>query len=474
MNKIITRFAPSPTGNLHIGSLRTALINYIVFKQAKKINPESKNLLRIEDTDKIRTKEEYNKNIIKNLQWMGINYDHKPYIQSKNIKKHQNIAEELFNKNMAFKCICSEEILQKKREYNKINKISQKRLCNTCENDEKIQILENNYVLRIKISDNSETSISDLVQGEVKVKNIELDNFILLRKNKTPTYMLSVVVDDYEMGVNLIIRGDDHLNNAFRQIHIYKNMNWEIPKYAHIPLIHGEDGKKLSKRHGSVDMNQFKDNGYLKESIINNLILLGWAPPNNDEIISIDEIINKFDINKLAKSSSIFSYDKLDFFNNYYIKADHKNKNLHEFIKDNIFLEKYYNIDKIRFIKIYEVYKKNLRTFKYLQDIIPIYFNFDFDLKSNNEIKLTLDNSFTIVIKKFLYEIEKIEDWNNSNIENIIKNFIKLNDIKFALFGKPIRLLFINSLNGPSISDILYIFGKKNSINIIKKYISEN
>ena len=241
MNSIVTRFAPSPTGNLHLGGIRTALLNYIIVQQAKKELPNSKFYLRIEDTDKERSKEEYTKDILAGLDWLNINYDSDPQIQSFNIKRHQQIAKKLLENKKAFKCICSNEILDKKRESNKKNKINNKRLCETCENDDKVQSTQNNYTLRIKVPTEGVNKFNDTIQGEISVNNKEIDNFIILRKDGTPTYMLSVVVDDFDMGVNFIIRGDDHLNNVFRQNLIYKAMEWEVPQYAHIPLIHGND-----------------------------------------------------------------------------------------------------------------------------------------------------------------------------------------------------------------------------------------
>ena len=306
MTNFITRFAPSPTGNLHIGSARTALLNFIVSKQSK----DSKFHLRIEDTDKLRSDSKFTKNIIEGLSWLGIQWEADIQIQSKRIERHKEIATKLLKNKFAYKCICSEEKLNKKREIIKNNKDVSKKICTECKDNNDVQNLSEGFVIRIKLPDDGTLLIKDKIQGDVTVNNKELDDFILLRKDKTPTYMLSVVVDDNDLGVNLIIRGDDHLNNTFRQYYIYKFLNWELPNYAHIPLIHGEDGSKLSKRHGSVDLLDFKRNGYLREAIINNLILLGWSPGRKDEIVNIKEIINIFDLNKLSKSSSIFNYKK--------------------------------------------------------------------------------------------------------------------------------------------------------------------
>ena len=468
MNAIITRFAPSPTGNLHIGSVRTALINFILTKQSKIKYSESKFLLRIEDTDKKRSTLKYKENIIKNLNWLNINYDDEPYIQSSNNSKHQEIAFELIKKNKAFKCICSIETLEKKRKENRKNKNKNKRLCNTCENNSSIQSLKKDFVIRIKIPLEGEIIVKDLIQGKVKVNNKEIDDFILLRKDRTPTYMLSVVVDDFMMNVNLIIRGDDHLNNTFRQLYIYKNINWPIPRYAHLPLIHGEDGKKLSKRHGAVDIQEFKELGYLRESIINNLILLGWSAGRKEEIIEIEEILQLFKFENLSKSSSIFSYEKLNFFNNHFIQKDKDYNKLLLYCKNNLVLKNYIKTDQEKFFKIFSTYKKNIHFYKKLENICLNYFDINF---STNNNKL-LTSKFNILLNEFFAILNDIKIWSTDILEKEIKKFVTKKDIKFILFGKPMRLLLINSENGPSISNILFILGKKTSIKRIKNYIT--
>jgi len=467
MKSIITRFAPSPTGYLHIGGIRTALINYIITQQSKKANLKSKFLLRIEDTDKKRSNPEFKDSIINGLKWLGIYHDGEIFIQSKRFQRHQQIAYNLLNKNNAFKCICTSQLLEKKRNENKINKINSKRLCKTCEDNPEIQSLKKGYVVRIKIPNSSQTKIKDIIQGYIEVKNKEIDNFILLRNDGSPTYMLSAVVDDFDMGVNLVIRGDDHLNNTFRQLFIYKNMEWPIPEYGHIPLIHGEDGKKLSKRHGAVDINEIKDQGYLKEGIINNLILLGWAPPNSNEIIRINEIIDIFSIKNISKSSSIFSYKKLNFFNNYFMQKDNDYKNLLDYSQKNNILNSFLNLDIEKFKKLFFIYKKNLNKYKDLEKICPIYFEKNFITKNHR----LFDNNFNNLIKDFIIILENLKIWSIENLNQKIEEFINTKKIKFVIFGKPSRLMLINAENGPSIRDILFILGKKDSIQRIKNYI---
>ncbi len=463
MTGYVTRFAPSPTGNLHIGSVRTALINYIFKSQ----HPESKFYLRIEDTDKKRSTEEFKNNIISGLKWLGINWDNDPQIQSLNINRHLEIAKNLLKNNNAFKCICSEVELDERRKKINLGEINSKKMCISCEKNKKIQSLDSGYVIRIKIPIDGKEILEDTIQGQVEVKNNEIDDFVLVRKDNTPTYMLSVVVDDHDLGVNYIIRGDDHLNNYFRQKFIYKHMNWKIPMYAHIPLIHGEDGAKLSKRHGAVNLIDLKNEGYLPEAIINNLILLGWSPKNqDDEIIQIKEILSKFQIHNLAKSASIFSYKKLDYFNNYYLRLEPNLYLFEEYCLSNSILSNFFNLDKEKLKRIFKVYKKDISKYDQIINIAKIYFENTLDKK----IDEIFQDEFNKYYKEFLEIINNINNWEYDNINLEIKEFLKKNNIKFPVLGKPVRYLLTNSYNGPSITDIFMILGKDESLERLKRY----
>ena len=463
MTMLKTRFAPSPTGNLHLGGARTALINYIVSKKSA----SSKFYLRIEDTDHERSKQEYTDNITNSLKWLGLNWDEEIQVQSKRLSRHQEIARELLQKKQAFKCVCSEEKIANQRKLIKENKNYSKKICTECKNDNDIQSRDEGFVVRLDVPDEGNLKIKDTIQGDVTVANLELDDFILLRKDQSPTYMLSVVVDDHDLGINYIIRGDDHFINTFRQYYIYKFMNWDIPQYAHIPLIHGEDGTKLSKRHGAVNILDLKNDGYLKEAIINNLILLGWS--NNQEkseTIELEEIIENFEISNLSKSSSIFSFDKLDFFNNFYLRKENGIEEFINFCESDVELNKYLQKDETKMKNIFNVYKKDIKKLSDLNDTIKVYF--DENYKINKTEKLT--SEFDSIFKEFLNLIGEINDWNRDNIQNVINDFLKNNKIKFPVLGKPIRFLLINSYQGPSISDIFVILGKKDTIDRLNQY----
>ena len=328
--KTVTRFAPSPTGNLHIGSVRTALFNWLFAK-----NTKGKFLLRIEDTDKERsTKESINK-ILDGLKWLDLKWDDDVVYQSKNQKRHKELAEELLSKGLAYKCFCSEDDLNKMREEAKILKKPYRynRMWREKNPNEAPKNIE--PVIRIKAPIKGESVIDDIIQGTITVSNEEMDDFIIMRSDGTPTYMLSVVADDYDMEVTHIVRGHDHLTNTFRQNIIYDALKWGKPKTAHIPLIHGSDGSKMSKRHGAIDVEEYKNKGILPKALINYMLRLGWSH-GDDEIISLEKAIKWFSLEKIGKSPAKFDNDKLISVNSHYIKELDNNKIIS-------FLENYYN-----------------------------------------------------------------------------------------------------------------------------------
>ena len=308
---VITRFAPSPTGSLHLGGARTALFNWLY---AKKFN--GKFLLRIEDTDLERSKEIFKDDICNSLTWLNLNWDEELYYQSKKINDHLIVAEELINNGTAYRCYCTKEELEKEKKYALENKISYK-YSGKCRNITIIQ--KKPYVIRIKTPNNGQTVLHDQIQGNVSVNNNNIEDFIIVRSNNTPTYMLSVVVDDKKMNITNVIRGDDHLTNTIKQIIIYNALDWQLPVFAHIPLIYGSDGTKLSKRHGALSVLKYKEAGIFSDALINYLLRLGWGH-KNQEFFTIEEAKKYFSIKGIGKSPSRFDMIKLKNINNYYFK----------------------------------------------------------------------------------------------------------------------------------------------------------
>ncbi|HEY1607623.1 MAG TPA: glutamate--tRNA ligase [Allosphingosinicella sp.] len=312
---VVTRFAPSPTGFLHIGNARTGLFSWLYARHHK-----GKALLRIEDTDKARSTQAAIDVILDGLTWLGIDWDGEAVFQSDRLARHAIVAHELLAKGEAYRCYMIQEELAAaraaaERERRPFRLESPWRDCSP-----DAAAPDRPYVVRLKAPREGETVIDDLVQGRVTVRNAELDDMILLRSDGTPTYMLAVVVDDHDMGVTHVIRGDDHLNNAFRQLGIVKAMGWLEPVYAHIPLIHGPDGAKLSKRHGALAVDAYREMGYLPEAMRNYLLRLGWSH-GNDEIISTEQAIAWFDLEHIGRSPARFDFKKLDNVNAHYIRA---------------------------------------------------------------------------------------------------------------------------------------------------------
>ena len=453
--KIVTRFAPSPTGNLHIGSARTALFNWLFAK-----NTKGKFLLRIEDTDKIRsTKESINK-ILDGLKWLDINWDDKIVYQSLNQQRHTQVAEDLLEKGLAYKCFCSEDDLKKMREEAKILKKPFRYNRTWRDKDAKDAPKDINPVIRIKAPIEGESIIDDIIQGSITVSNEEMDDFIIVRSDGTPTYMLSVVVDDHDMNVTHIVRGHDHLTNTFRQNIIYKSMGWDAPKTAHIPLIHGSDGSKMSKRHGAIDVEEYKNNGILPDALINYMLRLGWSH-GDDEIISLKNAIKWFKLEKIGKSPAKFDNDKLISVNSHYIKELDNNKII-------VFLKTYYEKKyKIKFDKDsterlnlgLEDIKSRSRDLIQLAEMSLFYcskFPISISKKADKYIKKVDKNIF----KDLLEALKVIENnFTKQEIEKIIANFLSKKGLKLSDIIQYIRAMITGLDVSPRIYDIMEILG---------------
>ena len=457
----ICRFAPSPTGPLHIGGVRTALFNWLLAKKNK-----GKFYLRIEDTDKERSKDEFRKQIISSLNWLGIKHDGKEYIQSKNIKKHKEIADELIKKGFAYYCYCSEDEINEQKE--KCKKQGIPYVYNRKWRDAKdLKIPENvKPVVRFKSKISGMSSIKDLVQGEMSLSNLTIEDFIILRQDNTPTYQLSATVDDHEMGITHVIRGDDHKINTFKQKQIYSALNWAIPEFAHIPLIHSEAGKKLSKRDKASTIDDYIKIGILSDSLRNYLLRLGWAHKDK-EIFSLKESIKLFDLKGVGKSPSKLDMSRILSLNEYYIKQVKENE-LFKLLE--IYCEKYkkpINSSKSSIIlKSINFLKNKAKT---LEDI---YQNAQYIL--NNEVKISaedlklIDQPSKDILKNFLKDFERLKNVDKNNLEEIIKKLIQTHKTNFKGVGQPLRIVLTGSKFGPAVYDILLSLDKEEIIKRLK------
>ena len=454
MTKVATRFAPSPTGPLHIGGIRTALFNWLYSK-----NNGGKFFLRIEDTDKERSKEKFKQQIIKSLKWVGIEYDGDEYIQSKKIQDHVNVANELLQNGNAYKCFCSSEEIeeQKKRaKQKKIPYIYNRKWREKSESDAPKNIKP---VLRFKSKTDGISKLNDLVQGKIEIENNTIEDFIILRKDGTPTYNLSASVDDHQMEMTHIIRGDDHKINTFKQIQIYTAMNWKIPAFAHIPLIHTIEGKKLSKRDNASTLDDYSKIGILPEAMRNYLLRLGWSHKDK-EIFTLKESIKHFNLEGIGKSPSKLDMSRILSMNEHYIKNLDEKELFKKFIEYcDLFKEKI-NLNKEEKIKNSLSFLKNKA--KTLEDI---YNNSKYIFIENvnynkDDLKL-IDDKAKKIIKDFINKTLSLKNFNKDNLEPIINELIKLHETNFKGVGQPLRIALTGSKFGPGIYDIIISLGKE-------------
>ena len=454
MSKVATRFAPSPTGALHIGGVRTALFNWLYSK-----NQKGTFNLRIEDTDKERSNDEHKYQIIKSLKWIGIEHDGEVYIQSTKINDHINVANELLKNGYAYKCYCSSEEIeeQKKRaKQKKLPYIYNRKWRDHSESDAPSDIKP---VIRFKSTIEGSSVLHDLVQGDVEIDNNTIEDFIILRNDGTPTYNLSATVDDNRMSMTHIIRGDDHKMNTFKQIQIYLAMKWEVPQFAHIPLIHTVDGKKLSKRDNASTLDDYSKIGIMPDALRNYLLRLGWSYEDK-EIFTLDESIKHFNLEGIGKSPSKLDMSRILSMNEHYIKTINENELYNHFV---IYCELYkekIKFDKEKKIKPSLLFLKNKA--KTLEDIYnnAKYIIFD-EIHFNQEDLKLIDNKGKKIITQFDKNINNLRNLNKETLEPIISDLIEDNETNFKGVGQPLRIALTGSKIGPGIYDIIISLGKE-------------
>jgi len=456
---IRVRFAPSPTGYLHIGGARTALFNYLFAK-----HHNGKFLLRIEDTDFERSTSEAVEAILDGLNWLNLNPDEEIIYQSKNQTRHQEIANILLENDKAYLCYTSAQELEEMRNIAQ-NKGEIFRFQSPWRHKKMSQQSLVKPVIRLKSPQDGYTKIHDLVQGEISVANAEIDDLVLLRSDGTPTYMLAVVVDDYDMNITHIIRGDDHLTNAFRQKIIYQSMDWKVPEFAHIPLIHGADGSKMSKRHGATSVIEYKNLGYLAQTIRNYLLRLGWSN-GDDEIISDEMAIKLFNLKNVGKSPSRFDFAKLNHINKFYIKNS-TNEDLLNIMSlaNSSFID--LKIDSQKYLKVINFSKEKVENINDLNKICQIFSkNFRDNISQNDRNIL---NAKINIIEDLQNIFLSIESWNHDIIKNKIDEYCQKNNLKIKDFAPILRIaLTFSSASAGGIFEVIEILGKDEVIDRIK------
>ena len=459
MKKVITRFAPSPTGTLHIGGVRTALFNYVYAKQNDGLF-----LVRIEDTDRERSTKEYEKNILDNLISIGLNPDQTPINQSERNEIYIKAAEKIIESGNAYWCDCSSEELDKMRQEQ--TAAGMKPMYDGRSRNLGLERSENT-ALRLATPESGEIVVNDIIRGEIKFNNTELDDLILLRSDGTPTYHLCNVVDDYEQGVTTVIRGEDHISNTPRQIHIQNALGYPELEYAHLPLVLGTDKKRLSKRNAATSLEEYREKGYLDSAILNTLARLGWSKGEN-EVFYLDDLIKDFDIKEVQKAGAIFDISKLDWLNSQHLtnlSLDEFKKQLEPFLnKLDININNHENIDLLM---------ESMRTADnnysgIANSLIPYYRDIEgYDDKAIK--KFIKDKSILSNIKDIL---NGINDWNESSIDEALKEYQSKNDLSVPSVNQPIRIALTGSTKSPSLGLTLVIFGKNKSIERIDKLLN--
>ena len=445
---MITRFAPSPTGNLHIGGARTALFNWLYAR-----NQAGKFLLRIEDTDKIRSETKYVESILESLEWLGINHDDTIIYQSERMQIYKEAVNKLLSTGQAYYCDCTKEDLDKMRS-------EQQKLGLKPKYDGRNRELALSYkdgcVVRFKTPLDGVINVDDSLKGNVSVNNTELDDLIIQRADGSPTYNLTVVVDDIDMGITDVIRGDDHLTNTFRQIHMMNALNYEIPRYTHIPLIMGEDRKRLSKRHGATSAHELKNEGILPIAVINYLARLGWSSGDKEKF-SIEELIELFNLSNLNKSSSIFDHKKLYSLNKYFIKELEVDDIYKEFIS---LTNDFNSLPKDKIIEIIDAQRDRCKTIAEIISESRFFIKNDFSIE-NKLIEKYFNQDNLPIFNNLYNKLDKLNDWNMSNIQDVIDNTIHELNIDTPRFAKPIRVALTGTLSSPSIDLTIYLLGKE-------------
>ncbi len=459
---VITRFAPSPTGFLHIGGARTALFNWVLAKKHG-----GKMLLRIEDTDRARSTEEATQALLDGLSWLGLDWDDEPISQFSRAARHAEIAHQLVAADKAYKCYCSPEELTEMRETARAQGLPPRYDGRWRERDADDAPAGVAPVIRIKAPKSGEIVVSDLVQGDVTFRAENLDDFILLRSDGSPTYLLAVVVDDHDMDITHVIRGDDHLTNAARQSLIYRAMGWQEPEMAHIPLIHGPDGAKLSKRHGALGVDAYRKMGYLPEALRNYLARLGWAH-GNDEFFTTEQMVEWFDLKDVNKGASRFDFAKLANLNGQHIREADPEYLYAAMLDLAGELEREHDREGL------EAHKKTViaalpdlqpraKTVAELIDLAQFIYATR-PLALEEKAARQLNEETRLMISGVISALEQVEDWSVENINATVREFAERKELKLGKVAQPLRAALTGKTVSPGVFEVMALLGESESL----------
>ncbi len=452
-----SRFAPSPTGYLHIGGARTALFAWL---WAKKNQGEF--ILRIEDTDKERSTKESVEVILQGMEWLGLDYDKGPIFQSDRIERYQAVISLLIDSDKAYYCNCSKQRLDSLRE--DLMKKGEKPKYDGCCRKKNLT----DGVVRFLNPNDKAVLFEDYVKGNIEFANSELDDLVIARADGSPTYNLTVVVDDHDMGIDFVIRGDDHINNTPKQINLYKALGWSLPTFAHVPMILGGDGARLSKRHGAVNILSYRDEGYLPKALLNYIVRLGWSH-GNQELFSISEMIDLFDLKDINKAPASFNKDKLVWLNQSYIKTTEINELLNhlQYHLDRQSI----NINNGPDIKdVVESLRDRSKTLIEMANSCTMFYQ-DFDSFDSDLAKNVFQTKSRTILESLYSSLEALDSWTAEEIHNVIMKICKNRNIGFAKVGQPFRLALSGNGKSGSIDKSAQLVGKDRTLSRLKMAI---
>ena len=467
MNKSpCVRFAPSPTGKLHLGGARTALFNWLYAK-----HNGGNFFLRIEDTDRERSKQEYTDQILNSLEWLGLEWSEPLIYQSKRNLIYKEEVQKLLDNGRAYRCFLTKEELQVAREkakkeggefrvpktYRDLSLDDQKGLINSGQS----------FTIRLKIPSKGSTFFEDKIYGKINVNNKEIDDFIIVRSDGSPTYNFTVVVDDNNMCINYVIRGEDHISNTPKQILIYSALNYPVPDFAHLPLILGSDKKRLSKRHGAAAVEDFREQGYSVDALLNYIAMLGWNSDSEDELFSLEDLISKFDINKIQKKGAVYDEKKLHWVaGQHMIRKSEKNL-LNEIREDDPNWQKHSKDTYI--FSVLKLMKIRAKTLNELKEVCAYFFSDPKDFDENAIIKRWKDKSVNKLINNFITRLEKLSSWSQKDLDESLRDTAQEMAVSAAKLIHPVRLAVSGQSHGPGLFELIELLGKMTTLRRLRK-----
>ncbi|MGE4545565.1 MAG: glutamate--tRNA ligase [Pedobacter sp.] len=462
MSKLRVRFAPSPTGYLHIGGARTALFNYLLARKE-----QGTFVLRIEDTDVARSTQESVDAILQAMDWLGMACDEGPIYQSDRFDLYRAKIEQLVEEGKAYRCYCTAEELDKKREL-ALSQGRKPKYDGTCR--QRQTMLEGQpYVIRFKAPQDGATTFDDRIKGSITFQNEELDDLIIQRTDGTPTYNFVVVVDDAEMQINLVLRGDDHINNTPRQIMLYEALGYPVPEFAHVPMILGADKSRLSKRHGATSVMAYRDMGYLPEALVNYLVRLGWSH-GDQEIFSMEELITLFSLDNVGKSASVFNPDKLSWLNSHYIKTGDPAR-LAELLSWHLKQEGLDVSPGPALEAIVVALQDRAKTLVEMAQQALCFFGEEVQFDEQAAAKfITQDNRG--IFETLLLALDSCLDWREEVLDEVFKGVLDATGLKFGKLAQPARVALTGSTNGPSICVIMEILGREKTLKRLQDVVA--